>query len=219
LRTGSAASTPWWPLVTYTLNGTSQVGGAIPAAGGFASEAQVPNQRSTLQTLRSDWTLARVRFGYAAAHTLVDNRQPGREGADFDTLAQIGSLGVTAGSALDLGLEVGRDRVRSIEAGSSAFTRRVALNGSWRPTSRATIAMAATRTRLRDPAASESDIDDVMLEGSHTIAMPRIGGGRPRARVFVRWTWQSADIVQILFGTTQVRQNWALATGLSLSVF
>lgn len=219
VRTGSPPSTPWWPLVTYTLNRTSQVGGAIPADGGFASEAQVPDQRNALQTLRSDWTFARVRFGYAAAHTLVDNRQPGRERADFDTFAQTGSLGFTAGTALDLGLEIGRERVRSVEAGSSALTRRIAVNGSWRPTSRATIILAATRTSLRDPAASEGDIDDVMLEGSHTIAMPRMAGSRPRARVFTRWTWQSADIVQILFGATQVRRNWTLATGLSLSVF
>ncbi len=219
VRARTTPSSPWWPVVVYTVNRTSQVGGPLPADGGFASDAQVPDQANTLQTVRSDWTLPRVRFGYAAARTQVDNRQPGRERADFDTLAHVGSLGLTAGTALDLGLEIGHERVRSVEAGSSALTRRVAVNGSWRPTSRATIALAATRTWLRDPAASESDIDDVMLEGSHTIAMPRLGGGRPRARVFVRWTWQSADIVQVLFGTNQDRRTWTVATGLSLRVF
>jgi hypothetical protein len=109
--------------------------------------------------------------------------------------------------------------VRSVEAGASAVTRRVGLNGSWRPTGRASVTLAATRTLLRDPAAGDSDVDDVMIEVSHAIPMPRLGGTRPRARVFTRWTWQSADVVQILFGTTAARDNWALATGLSLSVF
>ena len=219
LRARSTPASAWWPVVAYTVSRTSQVGGLLPANGGFASDAQVPDQASTLQTLRSDWTFARVRLGYAAASTLVDNRQPDRERADFDTLSHVGSLGLTAGTALDFGFEVGHERVRSVEAGSRALTRRVALNGSWRPTRRATLAVAATRTWLRDPAASQSDIDDVMLEGSHLIAMPRLGGSRPRARAFVRWTWQSADIAQILFGTTQDRRNWTLATGLSLRVF
>ena len=218
VRAGTRPSNPWWPVVVYTVNRTSQVGGPLPADGGFASDEQVPDQASTLQTLRSDWTFPRVRFGYAAARTQIDNRQPGRARADFDTLGHVGSLGLTVGTALDLGVEVGHERLRSVEAGSSALTRRVALNGSWRPTSRATLVLAATRTWLRDPAVSESDIDDVMLEGSHTIAMPRLGGGRPRARAFLRWTWQSADVVQILFGTAHDRRNWTLATGLSLRV-
>jgi hypothetical protein len=219
LRARPAPPSPWWPLVTYTLNRTSQVGGAIPSAGGFASAAQVPDQRNTHQTLRADWTFARVRLGYSAGHTRVDNRQPDRERADFDTLAQLGSLGVTAGTVLDLAVEVGRERVRSVEAGASALTRRVGLNASWRPTTRATLGLAATRTRLRDPGAGDSDVDDVMVEASHTLPMPRVGSSRPRARVFTRWTWQSADIVQILLGTSEVRDNWTLATGLSLSVF
>ncbi len=219
LRTGSAPPSSWWPLVTWTLNRTAQVGGPLPENGGFASLTQVPDQRNTLNTLRSEWTFTRWRAGYALSQSLVDNRQPDRERADFDTLSQTGTLGVTVGTVLDLGLEVGRERATSLEARNTAVTRRIGVNGSWRPTSLATMTFAASRTSLRDPSASLSDVNDVMLEAAHSIPLPRLAGSRPRARLFARWTWQSADVLQVLFGSSQVHDNWALATGLSLSVF
>ena len=218
-RTGSTPATPWWPLVTWTLNSSSQVGGAVPDEGGFVRPDQVPDQRNTLQTLRSDWTFSRWRFGYGLSRTLVDNRQPGRTTSDFDTVAQLAAIGVTIGQKADLALEVGLDRFTNLEISSTAVTRRVGINGNWRPTTKTTVTLVASRTSLRDPAASVSDIGDVMLEGAYTIPLPWRTAGTPGVKVFSRWIWQSADIVQVLFGAPEARRNWALATGLSLSVF
>jgi hypothetical protein len=219
LRTGSQPATAWWPLVTWTLNSTSQVGGAVPADGGFATPAQVPDQRNTLQTLRSEWTFSRWRLGYGLSQTFVDNRQPTRTTSDFDTIAQVATVGLAVGAQADLTFELGLDRATSRETSTTAETRRVGLNGNWRPTTKMTVTFVGSRTLLRDPAASVSDVDDVMLEGAYTIPLPWRSAGTPRAKVFTRWTWQSADIVQVLFGTPEARRNWALATGLSLSVF
>jgi hypothetical protein len=219
LRTGSAPSSSPWPTVTWTLQRTSQVGGAIPAEGGFASAAQVPDQRNTLQTLRSEWTFTRWRAGYALSSTLVDNRQPGRERADFDTLAQTVTLAITVGTRLDFGLDLGRDRIRSLLQDSTATTARAGLTGAWRPTSRATVTIATSRTRLRDPAAGRTAVNDVMLEGAHAIPLPKLGAGRPQGRLFARWTWQSTDLVQTLLGAGGRRDTWTVATSLSFTVF
>lgn len=72
-----------WPALSYSAERTHQYGLALPENGGF-SASHIPDQISLSHALGLDWTGASWRLGYRLALSDQDNRQPGRELADFE---------------------------------------------------------------------------------------------------------------------------------------
>ena len=212
-------STAWLPTVSYILNETRQVGEGAPPSGGFASPSQVPDQRSANHILRSDWTLGPVRAGYGLNVSRVDNRQQGREAADFETVAHLMTLAVSTGARLDLAVDLARDRAASLERGTVTRTSRVGFNGTWRITTDATVASILGRTSIQDPAASRNDAVDMSVQYTHALPLSFDRRDGPKLRAFTRWSWQSADLIDLLFGLRQNRDNWTINSGLSVSLF
>ncbi len=214
----SGAAAAWLPVVSWTLSQSAQIGDGLPPNGGFVSPSQIPDQANVHHVARSEWTFARWRAGYSFGLSNVDNRQEGRSAADFETTTQLVSVGIAPAKQIDLGIDAGADRATNKEFGRVARTRRLGLNVNWRPTPRSSLTGIFSRTSLLDPSAGNSDITDANLQYSH--AMPLLPGRRgPEARLFARWSWQSASIIELLFGADQDRRNWAISTGVTLALF
>lgn len=214
-----AATASWWPVVSYTLDRSGQVGEGVPANGGFASASQVPDQLNTVQTLGLDWNFARWRAGYSMNHSFQDNRQPGRETADFANLVQTVSVGLTPTAALDLTLTADHETADNREAGQVSRTIRGGLTFLWHPDARSTVNAIVNRTVVRDPAAGPSTDSDVSLEYTYAAEFRARGVARPRLQLFGRWTWQSSNARDLIFGAVTDRRSWVLTTGLTISVF
>ena len=209
----------WLPLVTYNLTRSAQQGRGLPANGGFVSPSQVPNQLNTVHWVSSDWTRSRWRLGYSLNHSLQDNRQAGRETSDLASLVQLLRVGVSPAASVDLTSDVAFERASNREFSRISRTRRVGLVGNWRVTSRGTINAIVGRTALRDASTSRSDVTDVNLQYSHAVVLPSRGAFKPQVHLFGRWSYQSADTIELLFDSNRDRRNWALNTGLTVSAF
>jgi hypothetical protein len=72
---------------------------------------------------------------------------------------------------------------------------------------------------MRDATAGPNDVLDVNLQYSYAVALRRGGAERPRLEAFGRWTWQSSNALDAILHTASDRRNWALSTGLTLTVF
>ena len=97
----------WLPTVSYTIDRTHQFGTDVPPNGEF-TPSFVPDQVSTTQTAGLDWFVARARAGLRYGHSHQDNRQPGRENADFLVDTYGATLGLNAARGLDVALDATR---------------------------------------------------------------------------------------------------------------
>src|SRR5690606_26107042 len=78
-----SATGAWFlPQVSWMWQRNRQFGEGVPVNGGF-SESHVPDQVSTNQSVSVAWSLNASTLTYRWNRTFQDNRQTGREQADF----------------------------------------------------------------------------------------------------------------------------------------
>ena len=138
---GARPDAPYLPTVAYSWQRTRQYGEGVPVDGGFAA-SHVPDQWSTAQSGSLTWTAERWSFSYQWNQSFQDNRQPGRERADFRGIVHAVSLGLAGVRNLTPSLEASIERQKNFESGlvqrterlggslGAQLTRTTALNGS-----------------------------------------------------------------------------------------
>ncbi|MBX7173014.1 MAG: hypothetical protein K1X72_18740 [Pyrinomonadaceae bacterium] len=72
------------PRIGYTVTNIRQFGAFIPREGDFTDVSQVPDQATRNHNFGLNWQFSqKFGFNYQHQRSLIDNRQIGREGADF----------------------------------------------------------------------------------------------------------------------------------------
>lgn len=215
----SSRAAVWWPVVSYLLNRSSQVGQGVPDNGGFASVSQVPDQLNAVHTLRADWNFARWRIGYAVNRSLQDNRQPGREASDFETLVQQLAFTLTPAPRADIGLTIGRDRASNLEFQQESRTTRAGMTLNWQVGVHHALNAIVNRTQVRDVSAGPKDITDANLQYSYSFTFGSQGITRPRLQLFARGAWQSSDALNLFVGLPDNLRSWSLSSGATFTLF
>ena len=216
----SQAAAVWWPVVSYGLTRSSQVGEGLPANGGFVSPSQVPNQLNTAHIIGADWSLARLHVAYQLNHSFQDNRQPGRESSDFSNQAQQLAFGVIPKPTLNVTLTFNREGATNLELDRSSHTTRGGLIVNWQLDTRNVVTATVNQTAIRDATSGPNDVADVNLQvlgtrsGSSQAAAPgrrygclRDGRGNP------------SSALDPFVGVTNERRNWTINTGVTLTLF
>lgn len=218
-RAGFTAALPlqrgsrWLPSLDYRLDRTHQLGLGVPVEGGF-DESHVPDQVSLNHTAGATWQLSRVRLGIQHNVSDQDNRQPGREEADFLTRRSSVQLGVTPLAALDLGLDLSVERRDDRGADEVAHTRRWGASASWRPLRSSSLSVSYSDTFQDDDAVTFERSDRVLSAGWNSFVpfVERLG-----AQYFLRFHHQTGRDRDFLRALDSDRMFWTLQFGLSLS--
>jgi len=216
---GAAAKTrPWLPLLTYAYDRTHQFGEGVPPDGDFAA-SHVPDQVSVNQSAGLDWQGGRWQLGYRLTLSEQDNRQVGRQDADFETSVHGVNLTLAAHARLDLGIESSREESDNLELSQTETTQRYGLSFQWRATPVLTFAGTLSRSeRDDDPRTSESEDTGVDVQG--TWRFERRHGDRHgwSGQLFLRYAEQSATSRDRVFGFATDVETWTLTSGLNLSI-
>jgi hypothetical protein len=214
------ATAAWCPTLSYSLSRSTQIGESLPANGGFISVAQVPNQLNAVHTLHVDWQIGAAHAGYALTRSTQDNRQAGRENADFANLVHAASFGFTIATRVDVTGEVGLDRNVSQELSQVTQTNHVSVTTAWRLTPRDLLTAIVNDTIGRGPDKTRNDAADFNAQFAHTFALNPGASAKPQIRVFGRVTWQSSESFQVLSApSTDNRHVLAIGAGATLSFF
>ena len=209
---------PWLPLVSVGVMRLHQFGEGLPPNSGFA-ESHVPDQISTNQNIGLQWMGNRWRADYRHNLSDQDNRQVGREAADFLNATHNVTLGLTPVGSIDLQLDVGFEGADNKEQSQENRTRRIGGTLNWRMLSGTSVATAFSRTALRDdPLTNEQEVTDLRLELSHQLTAIRLSRGAAPGQVFARFSRQTGSVLSI-GSQRDSRSNWFVSTGLTLSVF
>lgn len=122
----------WLPRISYAYDRVHQFGSAFPNGGLFNNASQIPDQESRSQALSAQWQLSeRLSFGYRYNHAFQDNRQPGRELADFDSTVGGVTVGTNPFKTLSISFEVTREAQRAFEQPRIDRTFRLGSQATW----------------------------------------------------------------------------------------
>jgi hypothetical protein len=204
---------PWLPALRYAVDHTHQFGLGVPAEGGF-DESHVPDQVSVNRSGTIDWRWTRVNLALRFDRRHQDNRQAGREAADFTTGSNTVALGLPMHSRVSANLSIGRERAERHETGQTDRTVRYGAGFNWSPLQRATLSLDLTNTRA-DYDLGLREQENLQVDARWSAAVPRLSalGGT----YFLRYARASASSFERQTDLSQQRQDWSVSSGLNFT--
>ncbi len=212
-----AAASPWWPNLSLSYRQTHQYGLGVPVDAGF-SPSHVPDQFSKSSNASLDWQGARWRVGYRWSALDQDNRQPGRENADFLNRSHALSLGLSPAGSLDLGFEVALEEAESVERQSVDDTVRLSANARWQVGKGHSFDCTVSKTNVdNDETGSEREDLSGDATWSWRLDLGRIASRPLGGRFFLRYANRQSFFFDPLFDLLDDRMLWTVTTGFNLS--
>ena len=217
---GAPGQPGWWPALNLQWQSVHQFAVNTPVTedSGFAASHR-PDQLSRQWQVGLDWTRDRWSWRYGLSQSLQDNRQPGRERADFSSLGHQFNAAWRATESLNLSVGVQRNRHLSVEKDlvSRSTTVNAGVDWTWRE--RWTLAASGSHTRGDDSMAIASSTNrSLQAQLGYRFELSSFGRKLP-GQLFVRVTDQTASSTDALFGFDTAGGHRSVDAGLSLSLF
>ncbi len=208
------------PSMSYNYNRTHQFGAFLPENGGF-SESHVPNQMSNSHSGSLDWQGNRWQFAYRVSYSLQDNRQPGRENADFKNLNHTFSWGLTPFRPLDVSFDLSFESFENKEADRTDLTRRYGFSVNLKTTRTSTFNASYSNTHFEDDAlTTERNNSFINIQWSIGFRVMRsLERQWVNGQFFVRYSRNASDQTDNIFGFNDKNNNWSINTGFNLGLF
>lgn len=214
-----AGGSPAWPALTLSFDRTHQFGGDLPVNGEF-EPSHVPDQVSRNAVGGLEWQGDGWRLGLQRTWTRQNNRQPGRERADFETFVDSLSASWEVSGQLDAGVEVSQERLSALEQDRTDRTRRAGVNGTWRLSRAQTVLASIARTVSTDSLGeAETTGFDGDAQWSLSFGLSPLGLPQGRGTLFARYSNRRLDARQRVFELDLASRQWAIHTGFNLSLF
>jgi hypothetical protein len=211
----------WLPSLNYSYDRVRQFGAndPDPFTSGFAPSS-IPDQRSTLHQVMATWQFDYWSFSYRYFNSDQDNRQEGRENADFKENSHDVTASVQPHETLFVNAS---GRYSDQRAQDINLTRRL-LSGAfgldWRFLPDWSFTTNLSRTHQEDSqdlGEQNSSTIDAQLAYQFEIPVP---GMRPRSgRAYLRFFRTSNRFEDNSFGFNTRARQWGLLMGVSASVF
>jgi hypothetical protein len=211
---------PLLPVFSCNFARTHQFGDQLPEDSGF-SESHVPDQVSSQRGASLDWTGNAWRLGYRLGHSLQDNRQPGREAADFENINHAISLGLSPGSSIDLALEVAFEKAQNKEVDRTDKTTNFSVGFNMPTSDKSNLNLNLTATHSVDNLQTTFN-DNVNLSSQWSYRFNYdLRQGRPlfQGQLFIRYSRTAINSEDTVFGINNELMNWTINTGVSVSLF
>lgn len=220
LRARSATDSVW-PRLSLQWQDSRQFAVNAPdfAVSGIQPSHR-PDQANRTASASAAWSLGRYGINYSVNRARQDNRQPGRENADFVNLGHQFSLSVTWSETLNLSAGANRTRQFSSEKQLAGYVNGATFGLEWRPRDPWTFSGNYAITR-------GDDSRDLALSRGHTLqtqlarrfTLPGLFGTPMQGQAFVRHALQSASNTDRSLGLQAAGRAWTINLGGSLSLF
>jgi hypothetical protein len=121
------------PTISYSYQQTAQNGSIVAAANGnFDDPSKIPSQHNNTQEIGLGWKFSdALSFDYKFSNTFQDNRQLGRENADFHNISHQFSVGWQPSQQLRFNLGYNLTNAQNIERQITRFTHSPTFGVSW----------------------------------------------------------------------------------------
>lgn len=213
----------WLPRIGYSYDFVHQFGAFLPVNGEFNSLSQVPDQKNYSQNLNAEWSLTdKLQIGYRYSRSFQDNRQAGRELADFRNITNAVNVGFSGLKNLNLNFELSRESANSFESATLNSTFRFGTNITWQD---ALIKNLTFNTNFSTTLAGDraNTFNSRNLEYDAQLAYKFEFGKekfkKMNAQIFVRYANRYGSRFDRLFFLNDFNKNQGFNMGLNFSFF
>jgi hypothetical protein len=208
------------PNMHYARERAHQIGDDVPVNGEF-EPSHVPDQVSINQTATLGWTVAGRVLEYRWNESRQDNRQPGREAADFTTTVHALTLGGGSFGALDLGLDASRELQRNVEIAATQRLDRLGGTVRWQPWRGTDVLAVLSHAWGAQPADSLRTRNlEFQFELSRGFDLYRRFDGGTQGRAWLRFARTRAAVLPLLpQPLLNARISWTLVVGGSFRLY
>lgn len=213
----------WLPRLGYTLDYIHQFGLALPLNGEFNSLSQVPDQYNYSQNFTAEWALSDTfQFGYRHSRSFQDNRQPGRELADFRNISNALTVSFNRIKNVQLGFDLSRESAANLEEPRTDNNFRFGTNLTWQDallknltfnTNFSTI-VAGDRANTNDSQNIEYD-----AQVAYKFEFGKEKFKKMSAQVFVRYANRYGNRFDRLFRLNDFNKNQGFNMGINFNFF
>ncbi|MBT8336914.1 MAG: hypothetical protein KJO11_09940, partial [Gemmatimonadetes bacterium] len=205
----------WMPELDATVDRTHQFGEGTPQDGGF-EPSHIPDQISLDQSASAQWSFEKLALSYRWNRSEQDNRQVGREAADFVGIRHTLDVQVTAWSRVQAGVDVGLELMRDLGQETRDETIRYGFNVSWQVFDRSALSLRFSDTTTEDDAASRGR-GNSSIDAQWSSVLPYLE--RLEGQYFLRYTRNVSDSFDTTFDFADERRSWWLDLGLNFTFF
>lgn len=217
-----AGTRSWLPALDLSHDRLHQYASNSPAFedSDFNATSHLPDQITGRTGLGLSWTLGAAAFGYRLDLSDQNNRQPGRERADFFNRVHNFNLRLTPWQALSLELGHARSDNENREQALTQFNRSDNAAINWQISKAASLS-----ARWFD----SDDDDSLGLAESGTRSadavfnlrwnLPVTSGRKVPVHFFLRYARQENEARDRVFGFASEGSNWTINSGVSATLF
>ena len=222
LEFARGASGSWLPALDLSLNRTRQFAANSPPTedSGFNTTNHLPDQVTETAGFGLSWAHARGSFGYRLDLSDQDNRQEGRERADFFNRVHNFSLQLSPFDALSLDLGYSASDNEDIEQTLTQNNRSYNVAFNWRFIETASLSArwfdSADDDSLGNASANTKSAEAAL---NWNFELPVTADRRVPVAFFIRYARQESESRDNVFDFSSAGRSWTINSGVSATLF
>lgn len=183
----------------------------------FNGDSHLPDQINRSNRLDLGWSNASWNLTYSLSNSKIDNRQIGREEADFTTRDHQVTLGLTPTDNLMLEVSAGRTRSRDQELADITYSNHYGASVNWQLPKGYSLDLAYSQGRDRTLSQlSAADNYDISLGVSQRFGLGELSGQSLNGQWFLRYGRNKATSEDRSFDLNTQAKDWRITAGVSL---
>lgn len=213
----------WLPQISYSYDRTHQFGAFLPTNGEFRDFSQIPDQQSFSHSFNAQWQFSeKFSIGYRFNRAFQDNRQPGREFADFLSYVNAVTLGIKPFDSLDLDFDLSRESQKNFEQPRTDQTFRFGTRAVWRTPFLKNSAfsfglsttLAGDTQNFNDSRNAEFDV-----QWAYKFSFGKKKFKKMEAQFFIRYANRYGDTIDRVFFVNNFNKTQSFNAGLTFNFF
>lgn len=211
------------PQISYSYDFIHQFGAFLPVNGEFRDLSQVPDQKTYNQSFNAVWQLSeKFNLSYRYNRAFQDNRQPGREIADFRSLVNAVSIGTKPFGSLDFDFELASEEQQNLEQPRTDQTFRVGTRLTWRTpflknstfNANLSTTLAGDTNNLNDSRNAEFDV-----QWAYRFTFGEKKFKKTEAQFFIRYANRYGNTIDRIFFVNNFNKTQGFNFGLNFNIF
>ncbi len=211
------------PRIGYTVTTIQQFGAFLPQAGDFREVSEVPDQATRNHNIGANWQFSQAfSFNYQHQRSLIDNRQIGRENADFQNTNHGFSFNFKLLKNLSVSANTGINQIVSLEKPRTDKTFNLGTTITWQN------AIFTNSTFLGNfngtVAGDTNNLTDnrngsMSLEWSYKRSFGKEGLKKIQSQFFIRYNNRYGNFVDRIFRINNFNKRQTFNFGLNFTFF
>lgn len=218
-----AKPSKYLPRIGYTVTTIRQFGAFLPFEGDFNEFSEVPDQATRNHNIGLNWQFSqKFGFNYQHQRSLIDNRQVGREKADFRNINHGFSFNFKLFKNLSVSANTGINQIVSFEKPRTDKTFNLGSTITWQ---NALFTGSTFSTNFNGTVAGDTNniFDNrngsLNLEWSYRKVFGKEGLKKVQTQFFIRYSNRYGNFIDRIFRVNNFNKRQAFNFGLNFNIF